>query len=150
MLFNHTHLDRNCLYGADRVDVTGEQAINDYLRARRHMPQHCHMSGISSVHGGAVHCPTPSASSARFVDKLRGYCPIGFFQLWHASQHRSYPYSLGTAAHDDVMFAQSWPEANRRLLPSVICYHITATPPYYGQNWDGQRRQPKLNLDKLQ
>ena len=146
MLFNHTHLDRDCLYGTDRVDVIGEAEIKKVLDVRHKMPQHAHQSGVSPVHGGHVFSPQPSSSSTRFVCKLRGYCPIGFFQLWHASKHRAYPYSLGTAAHDDVMFAQSWPESHRRLLPSVFTYHISAEPPYYGQNWDGRRRQPRLKL----
>ena len=25
MLFNHTHLDENCIYGADRIDVIGKE-----------------------------------------------------------------------------------------------------------------------------
>ena len=144
-LFNHTHLDPDCLYGADRVDVIGKEGIAALIKARTSFPQHAFDSGVSPVHNGAVFSREPSCSSARFVDKLRGYCPIGFFQLWHASQQRPYPYSLGTAAHDDVMFAASWPESHRRLLPSVFTYHLCATPPYYGQNWDGKRRQERLD-----
>ena len=147
LLFNHSHLDRTCLYGADRVDVIGLRMIGAFLDSRLKLPQHAYKSGISSVHGGSVHCMEASATSARFVDNLRGYCPIGFFQLWHASQQRDYPHSLGTAAHDDIIFAQSWPEARRRLLPSVICYHISMSAPWYGQNWDGCRRQPRMKRE---
>jgi hypothetical protein len=145
ILFNHTVLDRDCIYGAPRVDVTGKDAIAAFLEARIRFPQHAHNTGISPVHGGAVHCPTPTASSAVFVCNLRGYCPIGFFQLWHSSKQRPYPHSMGTAAHDDVMFAQSWPEPNRRMLPTAFCYHISGSPPYYGENWDGHRRQPRID-----
>jgi glycosyltransferase involved in cell wall biosynthesis len=144
-LFNHSHLEMDCLYGAYRVDVVGKKGIEALLNARVKYPQHAYLSGVSPVHGGAVFSGSPSASSARYVDKLRGYCPIGFFQLWHASQQRPYPYSLGTAAHDDVMFAASWPESKRRLLPSVFTYHVCATPPYYGQNWDGRRRMGRID-----
>ena len=147
VLFNHTHLDREALYGASRVDVTGDDAIRRFTEARRRFPQHAFNTGVSAVHNGEVFTTEPSASSAQFVCKLRGYCPIGFFQLWHASQQREYPFSLGTAAHDDVMFAQSWPTHKRHLLPTGVCYHITATPPYYGQNWDGVRRQPRIHPD---
>jgi hypothetical protein len=144
LLFNHTALDPECLYGADRVDIIGRKGLAAWRKASFEMPQHMHMSGISPVHGGAVYPEQPSSSSARYVDKLYGYCPIGFFQLWHASQHRAYPYTLGTAAHDDVLFAAQWPEAKRRLLPTAFVYHLCANPPYYGQNWDGNRRQPRL------
>ena len=111
------------------------------------IPQHAYQSGLSSVHGGAVYASQPSASSARFVDSLHGYCPIGFFQLWHASQQRAYPYSLGTASHDDVLFAALWPQARRRLLPTAFVYHLNARPPSYGENWDGHRRQPRLGRE---
>jgi hypothetical protein len=144
VLFNHTHLEQDCLYGADRQDIIGQAEFNAWRQASLRMPQALYRSGISASHGGAVHQKTPSASSARFVDRLHGYCPIGFFQLWHASRQAGYPYSLGTAAHDDVLFACLWPEAKRRLLPSVVCYHLCAEPPYYGQNWDGIRRQPRF------
>jgi hypothetical protein len=145
LLFNHSILERDCLYGADRVDVVGTEGIDALLRGRLALPQHAFRSGLSSVHGGAVFSQSPSASSARFVDNLYGYCPIGFFQMWHASRQRPYPYSLGTAAHDDVLFAALWPEAKRRLLPTAICYHLCATPPYYGQNWDGRRRMGRID-----
>jgi len=144
-LFNHTHLEPDCLYGADRVDVVGKEGIRRFLEARTAFPQHAFNSGVSAVHGGSVFSDRPSSSSARYVDRTFGYCPIGFFQLWHASQHREYPYSLGTAAHDDVIFAASWPLAKRRLLPSVFTYHICATPPYFGENWDGKRRQGRVD-----
>ena len=144
VLFNHTHLDQACLYGAARRDVVGQAGLAAFLQGRLAVPQLAFNSGLSAEHGGALPVPGPSASSAQYVDSLRGYCPIGFFQLWHCSQQRPYPYSLGTACHDDVIFAQSWPLANRRLLPSVVCYHIVARLPYYGENWDGNRRQPRL------
>lgn len=134
VLFNHTHLDQRCIYGADRCDVVGM----DELRAiRSRDPQHAHSFFISSQH----HRPL----SPRYVDPLRGYVPIGFFQLWHAQAQKSYPYSLGTAAHDDVMFAEQWAAEHRRHLPTVICHHLCAQEPKLGENWDGQRRQPRLD-----
>ncbi len=144
LLFNHTHINPAFIYGADRVDLVGLAALEEMIRARIQMPQHMHWSGVSSAHGGAVHQKQASSSSARFVDKLHGYVPIGFFQLWHADYHKPYPYSLGTAAHDDVLFATQWKQEHRRLLPSAFVYHLVARPPYYGENWDGRRRQPRI------
>ena len=82
--------------------------------------------------------------SPRYVDPLRGYVPIGFFQLWHASAQKDYPWSLGTAQHDDILFAEQWPRPNRLHLPTVITYHLCAQPPKLGENWDGHRSQPRL------
>jgi hypothetical protein len=128
LLFNHSHLDRNTIYGADRVDVIGLDGLDAIERQ--------HREGVFLAPQGAM--------SPRYVDTLHGYVPIGFFQLWHASVQKSYPYSLGTAAHDDVMFAAQWPRSHRQLLPSVVCYHLCAAPPTLGQNWDGKRKQPRL------
>jgi hypothetical protein len=129
ILFNHTTLDRNSMYGADRGDLTPIQ-----LAQIRSKPQH--------VNG--IFLTSPPQLSPRYVDTLRGYVPIGFFQLWHASAQKPYPYSLGTAAHDDVLFAEQWPRTHRLLLPSVICTHLVTAPPVLGENWDGVRSQPRL------
>ena len=141
ILFNHTVLDRDCIYGADRVDVIGGEgiaAIQSGLRA----PQHAQ---------GFMVAPQPALPlSARYVDTLRGYVPIGFFQLWHCSTQKDYPWSLGTAAHDDVMFAEQWPAPYRRHLPTVICHHLCASAPSLGENWDGNRRQPRITWERLQ
>jgi hypothetical protein len=101
--------------------------------------------GHPQHHGGAFVSPggaRPIAS--RYVDALDGYVPIGFFQLWHARCQHDYPWTLGSAAHDDVLFAAQWPASQRRLLPTAICYHVCAQPPKLGENWDGRRRQPRI------
>jgi hypothetical protein len=130
MLFNHTSLDRNAIYGADRVDVIGHAMLQ---RAR-----------ASMQHSGGAFLGNNMPISPRYVDTLRGYVPIGFFQLWHASTQKPYPFSLGTAAHDDVLFAEQWPRSHRLHLATVICHHLCSRPPQLGENWDGQRRQPRF------
>jgi len=135
ILFNHTVLDRDCIYGCDRVDVIGRQAIE----SRNAAPQH--------QHGFLLAAQPPRPLSARYVDTLRGYVPIGFFQLWHCSTQKDYPYGIGTAAHDDVAFADQWPAPYRRHLPTVICHHLCAAPPQLGENWDGHRNQPRITAE---
>jgi hypothetical protein len=136
VLFNHTALDLECIYGADRVDVVGLKELNDLRAANVRTPQAAFSYRVSSN----VNRPV----SGRYVDPLSGYVPIGYFQLWFADSQHSYPYGLGTAGHDDVAFAMQWGESHRRHLPTVICYHLCARPPQIGENWDGQRRQPRL------
>jgi hypothetical protein len=137
MLFNHSAIDPHCIYGADRIDVVGVEQLYKIINDSRRLPQHNFLSGLGVERYNKT-------LGVRFVDQLRGYCPIGYFQLWNASSHRPYPYSLGTAAHDDVMFAQGWSEGLRRVLPSVIVYHLlTHEGSYYGENWEG-RRSPKF------
>jgi len=127
MLFNHTHLDRNCLYGADRVDVIEKRALDHCISK----PQHLHSCFVIPN--------TPQAISPRYVDTLRGYIPIGYFQLWHASCQKEYPWSLGSAAHDDVLFAHQWPRGYRQLLPTVLLWHLLPEPTRIGQNWEGRK-----------
>jgi len=135
MLFNHTHLCRDSIYGADRVNVVGQWDISDHFDNRT--PQHTYGAFISAGQNPAAH---------RYVDTLRGYVPIGYFQLWHSSCQKPYPYSLGTASHDDKMFAEQWPSGNRRLLPTVIVGHLCPEEPHVDQNWEGRksyRLQPR-------
>jgi len=132
MLFNHTHLDRTCLYGADRIDVIGKDELQQVLDGDSH--QHTFLAG-PKIDRKVGH---------RFVSQLNGYLPLGYFQLWNASCQKSYPYSLGTAAHDDTMFSALWPEGKRRLLPATFVYHICSREPVWGENWDGNRQMPKF------
>jgi len=136
VLFNHTHLDRSCLYGMDRVDVVGRESFYALRMRLSSNPQARESCFIHPSHEAPI--------SPRYMDNLRGYMPIGFFQLWHASADKTYPHSLGSAAHDDVMFAEQWAAQHRRLLPTGVCYHLCARKPSLGENWDGKRRQPRF------
>ena len=136
MFFSHTSRDPQCIYGADRIDIIG---LRELAQVRAHWsgsPQ----AAWSFLLNPAHHRPVGS----RYVDPLRGYVPIGFFQLWNAACQHAYPFSLGTAEHDDVLFADQWPASQRRLLPTAFVYHLCAAPPQWGENWDGNRRQPRL------
>jgi hypothetical protein len=126
ILFNHTALDTSCIYGADRIDVIGR----DELAALKNAPP-------QAIYSFLMQPQVQRAVSHRYVDTLRGYVPIGYFQLWNAVTQKDYPYSLGSCQHDDVLFAEQWPAAQRRLLPSVITYHLCAQEPTIGENWDG-------------
>jgi hypothetical protein len=132
ILFNYTHLEPDWLYGADRVDVIGK----DNLHATRRQPQHTHNAFMTPSHYSPI--------SPRYMDALHGWLPLGFFQLWHASCQKPYPYSLGTAAHDDISFSALWPRNRRQLLPGLVTHHLCSEPPTLGQNWDGNRRMPRL------
>ena len=132
ILFNHTHLDRSCIYGCDRIDVIGSHELRSAHNHRE--PQH---------NGGHFVCPNHHRPTGpRFVDGLNGYLPLGYFQLWHASCQKPYPYSLGSAAHDDTMFSALWPSSHRRVLPTGFVYHLCGCEPRLGENWDGKRQQP--------
>lgn len=139
VLFNHTHLEKDCLYGADRIDVIGED-----IRRLKHLfaefPQHRLRFLVDPTHDRRLTGPL----GGRLASNLTGYTPLGFFQLWHHSTQKAYPYSKGTAAHDDTMFSCLWSLHKRRHLPTAIVYHLCAAAPQWGENWDGKRKQPRL------
>jgi hypothetical protein len=136
LIFNHTTLDNQCIYGADRINVVGIKEVNELRNKTLWTPQAAFSYRI-----------TPSVDKpieSRYLDPLRGYVPIGYFQMWFADSQHSYPYSLGTAAHDDVTFASQWAVEHRRLLPSALVYHLVSVQEtYVGQNWEG-RTMPRL------
>lgn len=136
VLFNHSHLERDCLYGADRFNIVGKQNIKQFVDSKANQHHHALLLGETECDAGIGH---------RLVCNLRGYLPLGFFQLWHSSTQKPYAYSLGTAAHDDMMFSATWPLAKRRHLPSAICYHLCVTPPKVGEHWDGKPRKQRLD-----
>jgi hypothetical protein len=136
VLFNHSTLDPNSIYGADRIDVIGTDEL-DALKVKCGIsPQAAWSFLLNTNHQRSI--------GSRYVDTLRGYVPIGFFQLWNARTQKDYPWSLGTAQHDDVLFAEQWPRPNRHVLPSAICYHLCTQQPQLGENWDGHRAQPRI------
>jgi hypothetical protein len=135
ILFNHTELDTNCIYGADRIDIVGLQEFFKLRRSMLFTPQSCYSYRITTAANRTI--------GSRYVDPLRGYIPIGYFQLWNAKYQHSYPYSLGSAAHDDVMFAEQWIAEDRRLLPTAIVYHLCTNQGKESQNWEG-RKSPRL------
>ena len=139
-LFNHTHLERECLYGADRIDVVGKDAINAMHSKLKKFPQRRGAYLVDATAGNTVF----GKLGGRLVRNLDGYLPIGYFQLFHASTQKEYPFSLGTAAGDDVLFAGLYPLPHRRLLPTVVCYHICPSYPRQRENWDGHRKQKRL------
>ena len=98
ILFNHTHLERDCLYGIDRINVIGKDKLVEIASGN----QHSHRK----IHGGEI--------DHRWVDEYDGYLPLGFFQLYHSSCQKSYPYSLGDASHDDLIL--------QRILPVLLVW----------------------------
>jgi hypothetical protein len=137
-------LDERKLYGIDRVNVVGRAAWDDYKRGRP--PQY-----VSSCR---VEVPVGREVGSRLVHVgYGGYCPIGFFQLWHpvGSGIARYPDTAdGSAEHTDVLHAIQWDREDRALLPEVVGMHLVTrgdgSQPM-GVNWRG-RRSPEFDRDE--
>jgi hypothetical protein len=126
----HAKLDQANIYGADRLN-TG--SYKNWMRFKhKGVPQHSYRYLVN---------PTAEFQlGSRLLHTEYGYCPIGYFQLWHSSQRRQYAVSAGSAEHSDVLFSVQWPRANRILLPELFVYHLESEPNApMGVNWNGRK-----------
>lgn len=141
-LLGHADLDPRNLHGADRVHCVGRSEW-DALKAD---PE------VQFEWSCLVKAPRRWSLGARIAHiDYGGYCPIGFFQLWHpnASGISRYPrVCQGTAEHSDVLHAIQWEREDRVLIPELICVHLETRDKGdrrpMGHNWVG-RTTPEFN-----
>lgn len=122
-------LDTSCLYGCDRLNTVTYE--NWERHKARTVPQHAWRFMV-----------TPQKEfplGSRLLHLEYGYCPIGYFQLWHSKAHKQYPIVCGSAEHSDVLFAVQWPREKRVLLPEFFVYHLESEAVSMGANWDGRK-----------
>jgi hypothetical protein len=130
-ILGKSRLDPDCIYGADRMEVIGRPAWKRLQTNRRFLRQYRYKYLV-----GGPDLPLGS----RLLHNEYGYCPIGFFQLWHSKHaNRRYHDSQGSAEHSDVLFALQWPARQRVLLPGMFVYHLQSEPAPMGANWQGRR-----------
>ena len=127
-------LNEKYLYGADRYSV------NSYEAWRKHQ-------AMPFLQQDGYHVQLNAFDLApRFAgQRMGGYSPPGFFQLWspHASGVEFYPEEHTTAARTDVLFASNWYPNQRFLLPEIVVYHLDSGVHAQGSNWNG-RRTPRF------
>ncbi|MBI3406934.1 MAG: hypothetical protein HY040_01075 [Planctomycetes bacterium] len=123
-------LDPNCIYGADRFNSRSFAELESAYGGQPQWRQHYLLS------------PPRAEAGQRLVHWDYGYCPIGYFQLWHGSSRRVYPINAGGAEHSDVVFATQWDRRHRILLPEVICLHLEQGNNRFGSNWNGRTSPP--------
>ena len=127
------YLDKQCIYGADRVHVQGHERWDKHLSSR-----HVQHSGFFFVD-----VPKDFPLGTRLLHNQWGYVPIGFFQMWHIGSNKRYPDNMPSAERTDMTFAMQWAEQHRRKLVSAIVYHLdndVAAP--RGSNWHGRTTPP--------
>lgn len=131
-MLEHANLHKDNIYGADRLNVQGF----DHWHKHKHKttPQHQWRFMVSPNSEFPV--------GARLLHQEYGYCPIGYFQLWHATLGRKYPVHCGSAEHSDVVFAIQWARKNRLLLPEFFVYHLESEGAPMGANWHGRKTKP--------
>lgn len=122
-------LNKECIYGADRLNVSSWESWE--ANKSKTIPQHAWRFMVSPNREFPV--------GSRLVHLEYGWCPIGYFQLWHSSVRKTYPIVCGSAEHSDVLFAVQWPREKRILLPEFFVYHLESEPAKMGSNWDGRK-----------
>lgn len=131
-MLRRSKLDPKCIYGADRLNISGFDkyiALKNEDRLHPQFQYHC----LVAPNGGM-------SLGSRLVHGAYGYTPIGFFQLWHSSEKRIYPIVHGSAEHSDVLFAVQWPREKRILLPEFFVYHLESEKDQQmGVNWHGRK-----------
>ncbi|HEY5312265.1 MAG TPA: hypothetical protein VIK18_07085 [Pirellulales bacterium] len=132
MLARHP-LNESNIYGADRLNVLG---FNAWQAVKRKKHEQFHHHCLVSGHDGLA------TIGSRLVHAELGWCPIGFFQLWHSASGRRYPVNAGAAEHSDVVFAAQWPRENRVKLPEFFVYHLESEKSRMGANWKGRTTRP--------
>jgi hypothetical protein len=131
-LDTHPELNRNNLYGVDRLMVPSAAAWKKFTD-----------SDALAREWNTLRLPFPLG--ARWAAAYTGYVPIGFFQLWHASSDeyrglkiKRYPETHGSACRSDVQFSLQWDRSQRHLIPDLFVYHLDTGPSKLGANWDGR------------
>jgi hypothetical protein len=128
-MLRHAKLDEKNIYGADRLNTVSY----DQWIAHKHktIPQHQWRYLVSP--------PAEFPLGSRLLHQEYGWCPIGYFQLWHSRMKRKYPIVSGSAEHSDVLFSVQWPRENRVLLPEIFVYHLESEAGNMGANWNGRK-----------
>lgn len=130
-MLRHHPLQKDCLYGADRINVFGKAAW-DGLKQHIHKQYNYHYMVTPYNDEG-------TKFGSRFVHDEWGFCPIGYFQLWHHATGFRYPINQGSAEHTDVTFAMQFPRLKRHLIPELFVYHLDSDGAKMGQNWGGRK-----------
>jgi hypothetical protein len=137
--FDRIDLDREKLYGIDRVHCRGWETWHRFCDR----PQFERLWEVRFLRD------FPTGARIRLQDgPFAGYVPCGFFQLWNAGAtgYRDYPiHEAGTAEGSDLMHAARFPRKYRELIPEIVGIELgTDQPGNVGVDWAG-RRSPEFS-----
>ncbi len=135
----NAHLQSDCIYGCNRLNVTGWEAWQRVQRQGLH----------SREHGWLVEMRRPDTWVGGVpAGPYTGYAPIGFLQLWSGKESLSwrfprkmYPTRHGNAARTDCQFAMLWDRRKRHLIPELVVFHLESEDAKMGANWKGRKTQ---------
>lgn len=133
-------LQKDAIYGIDRVDVIGDDKIFELLASK-----HSQIMKWTYLDLKLFNQFNPTF---RLHNLNRGYNVIGFFQLFHSSYMKEkqelfkplewYPTEHNDAARTDVGFQLKWDLNKRLFYPGIIGYHLMTENLGKGANWQGR------------
>lgn len=134
-------LDPTCLYGMDRINITGYDAWTRFKKGNGILNNNWMLTTDSKELGARlVHIYGQQGENGRF----EGWRPLGYFQLCYRSAFHLYPQESKSADHCDLVFSRLWPREKRVFIPEIFCIHLeTQNGELSGVNWYG-RKSPKF------
>lgn len=136
-LLEMADLQEDTIYGCDRIMV---KSYEDWLKLKV-----SNYLETQYAYNFALNFPEGFNVGTRWVGKNIGWCPIGFFQLWHSSQDlwsgirvKPYPQNHNTACRTDVQHSLQWDRRKRILIPELVVVHLESEKCKTGANWNGR------------
>lgn len=137
-LLQTAEVNEDSIYGVDRVMVRSWQEWKK-------------LQATGFMHSGydyqcRINLPDGLNIGTRWGALETGYCPIGFFQLWHSVTDewrgvriKPYPTNHNSACRTDVQHALQWDRRKRGLIPEIIVVHLESEKCQKGINWNGRK-----------
>ena len=137
-VLQNIQLEKNNLYGIDRINITGIENWISYVN-NPNLIQNNWLVDLSKHEVGSRICHYYGNGE---TNEFSGWKPLGFFQLAHYSKAKTYPQECDGADHCDVVFANQWERNIRILIPEIVGVHLESVDNTWGLNWKGRKSSP--------
>lgn len=132
-------LQKDCIYGCDRLCVTG---WDNWMAVKA-------QGLFSRQHGWLVEKNRPGTWVGGVpVGNYHGWAPLGFMQIWGGRETLSWGFPRKRyserhldAARTDIQFSLLWDRVKRVFIPELVVFHLESEDAHMGINWEGRRSQ---------
>lgn len=143
-LLNSAELHEDSIYGIDRTMIP---SYEEWIK----VTESPYLNGSNVEYNNKLQFLKDYKLGFRWVDFDFGYCPIGYFQLFHSSQYywrkfrkKTYPINHDSASRTDIQFAMKWDRNKRGLIPEIIALHLESGIDG-SSNWFGRKSKEFKN-----
>lgn len=138
---DNLEMDKNSIYGIDRLDAVGISQYINFVNHPRNLIDNWLVSSSNLPLGSRIaHIYGQKGDNGKFS----GWKPLGFFQLAHSSSFNMYPQNCKGADHCDIVFANCYSRVNRLLIPEILSIHLVSDDATWSSNWNGRKTAPFL------